>query len=133
MKAAVLAVAALVLTGCGGRSTSSSGDAPRVGTVALTISISAGKQDRLTKEWTLTCPDEGTLPNAERACKRLDAMGKPFATVPKSAACTEVYGGPQVAEVRGRFRGRGVSAHFSRTNGCEIARWDRVRFLFPDA
>jgi hypothetical protein len=55
----------------------------------------------------------------------------PFATVPKGAACTLVYGGPQMADVRGRFRGRRVQATFSRTNGCEIERWDRVRFLFP--
>ena len=25
-----------------------------------------------------------------------------------------------------------VRASFSRTNGCELARWTRVRFLFPD-
>lgn len=126
-----LALAALAVTGCMGRSTSG-GEVPRAATTALTIEISAGKQDRLTKVWTLICPDRGTLPQPQRACKRLDAIKKPFAPTPKSAACTLVYGGPQVAEVRGRFRGRKVSARFTRTNGCEIARWNRVRFLFPD-
>ena len=38
--------------------------------------------------------------------------------------CTEIYGGPQTATVTGTFRGEPVSAEFSRTNGCEIARWD---------
>jgi hypothetical protein len=46
-------------------------------------------------------------------------------------ACIEIYGGPQVAEVRGTFRGRQVAARFSREDGCQIERWDRVRFLFP--
>jgi Subtilisin inhibitor-like len=101
-----------------------------VSSTALTIAISADKSDRLTKVWTLTCPAGGTLPRARRACERLAAIESPFAPVPKGAACTLVYGGPQIAEVRGRFRGRRVSAHFSRTNGCEIARWNRVRFLF---
>jgi hypothetical protein len=60
-------------------------------------------------------------------------MDHPFAPVPKSAACTLIYGGPQVAEVDGKFRGRKVNARFTRQNGCEIARWNRVRFLFPNA
>ena len=51
--------------------------------------------------------------------------------LPKGVACTEVYGGPQKAEVRGRFRNHRVLALFTRTNGCEIARWDKVQFLFP--
>jgi Subtilisin inhibitor-like len=133
VKVAVLALAALVVTGCMGRSTAGTGNAgpaPVVSSTALTIAISADKSDRLTKVWTLTCPAGGTLPRARRACERLAAIESPFAPVPKGAACTLVYGGPQIAEVRGRFRGRRVSAHFSRTNGCEIARWNRVRFLF---
>ena len=96
----------------------------------LTIEISAGKSDRPTKVWTLTCPEGGTLPQSRRACERLSAIKKPFAPIPKSSACTLIYGGPVVADVHGRYRGRRVSAHFARTNGCEIARWNRVRFLF---
>jgi len=111
--------------------TETAGRAPPVGSTALTIEISAGKSDRLTKVWTLTCPDQGSLPQPRRACERLAPMKKPFAATPKSSACTLVYGGPQVATVRGRFRGRTVSTRFSRTNGCEISRWNRVRFLFP--
>jgi hypothetical protein len=33
--------------------------------------------------------------------------------------------------VTGRFRGVRIRARFNRRNGCEIARWNRVRFLFP--
>ena len=133
VKAVFLALAALAVTGCMGRGTSGSETvrAAPVGSTALTIEVSAGKSDRPTKVWTLTCPDRGTLPQPRRACERLTALDKPFAPTPKSAACTLIYGGPEVATVRGRFQGRKVSAHFSRTNGCEIARWNRVRFLFP--
>ena len=44
--------------------------------------------------------------------------------------CTEVYAGPAVANARGRYLGRRVSAWFMRTDGCQIARWNRLRFLF---
>ncbi len=130
--AVVLALAALAVTGCtAGRATTGTAGPPALYSTALTIEISAGKSDRPTKVWKLTCPDGGTLPDARRACERLAAIKKPFAPIPKSAACTLIYGGPVVADVRGRLRGGKVSAHFARTNGCEIARWNRVRFLFP--
>jgi hypothetical protein len=82
--------------------------------------------------WTLRCaPVGGTLPHRATACRRLAALKKPFAPTPANVACTEIYGGPQVALVTGRFRGRPVRAHFDRKDGCEIARWQRVGFLFP--
>ena len=95
----------------------------------LEISLSA-RGDSVTRTWTLRCPPGGTLPNPAEACRRLEKVDHPFAPVPKSAACTLIYGGPQTAEVGGTFKGRPVKAHFSRGNGCEIARWNRVRFLF---
>jgi hypothetical protein len=51
-------------------------------------------------------------------------MARPFAPVPAGTMCTEIYGGPQTATVTGRFRGEPVSAGFSRTDGCQVARWD---------
>jgi hypothetical protein len=36
-----------------------------------------------------------------------------------------------MAEVEGLYRGETVDAKFTRTDGCEIARWDRHAFLFP--
>jgi hypothetical protein len=126
----VLALVALVATGCAGRSTGGGGKAS---STDLEISVSAAGRDTLTKHWTLRCPAGGTLPNPARACRRLEALDHPFAPVPKTAACTLIYGGPQIAEVAGTFRGRKVNARFTRQNGCEIARWNRVRFLFPNA
>jgi hypothetical protein len=84
------------------------------------------------KTYTLHCaPLGGTLPKRAEACAKLARMTRPFAPVPKNTACTDLYGGPQQALVTGRLRGYSVRAGFSRTNGCEIARWNRVRFLFP--
>jgi hypothetical protein len=51
--------------------------------------------------------------------------------VPKGTACTQVFGGPQTARVAGTYRGRRIRAGFNRQDGCEIARWNRVVFLFP--
>jgi hypothetical protein len=58
-------------------------------------------------------------------------MSQPFRRVPRDAVCLEIYGGPQTALVTGRLRGRRVRARFNRHDGCEIGRWNRVRFLFP--
>lgn len=44
--------------------------------------------------------------------------------------CTQIYGGPEEAEVAGTFEGAQVQAIFSRQNGCEIDRWDRLAAVF---
>jgi hypothetical protein len=130
MRIAALALAALAATGCMGR-TSSGGEESTSPAANLEISISIRGSEAPTKVWTLHCPAGGTLPNAADACRKLGELQDPFAPIPKGAACTQIYGGPEIADVRGSFRGRPVAAHFSRGNGCEIARWNRVRFLFP--
>jgi hypothetical protein len=84
--------------------------------------------------WTLRCaPAGGTLPRPALACRRLEALGaKLFAPVPRGAVCTEIYGGPQVARIIGMVEGDRVWARFSRTNGCQIDRWDRLSpWLLP--
>jgi hypothetical protein len=126
---AALGLVVLVATGCMGRG-ADGGSEMKPGPTTLEISVSA-RGEGPTKTWTLRCPSGGTLPNAARACSRLLRLDDPFAPVPKDVACTEIYGGPQVAEVRGTFRGRRVNTRFSRTDGCEISRWNTVRFLFP--
>ena len=84
--------------------------------------------------YTLECaPVRGTLPKRAAACTKLMRVERPFAPTPMGMACTQIYGGPQEALVTGRFRGKLVRARFSRKDGCEIARWNRVRFLLPGA
>jgi hypothetical protein len=132
---ALVAVAA-VATGCAaGQATSGSGSSTVVkpgGRTALEIATWRRGTDGPVRVWTLRCPPGGTLPAAARACSRLDALGaKAFKPVPPNMACTQVYGGPQVAEVRGTFDGRRIKARFTRVDGCQIDRWNRHRFLFP--
>jgi hypothetical protein len=55
-----------------------------------------------------------------------------FEPVPADRACTELYGGPQTATVRGTWGGETVDATFERTDGCEIDRWDRLGTTFFD-
>jgi subtilisin inhibitor-like len=136
VRAAVLALVALAATGCMGRTSDGTGaptgTVPRIaGDTKLEISVSIGGSEAPTKTWTLECPNGGTLPHPERACAKLAVMDDPFAPTPKGKACTQVFGGPEVADVTGTFRGKPVNAHFTKGNGCEIARWDSVEFLFP--
>jgi hypothetical protein len=98
----------------------------------LTITIWPAGRAHPARVWTLRCrPVGGTLPERRSACTQLSASPRPFAPTPPGTACTQIYGGPQVAIVRGSFRGRRVWATFARRNGCEIERWNRVAFLLP--
>jgi hypothetical protein len=40
-----------------------------------------------------------------------------------------IYGGPEEATVVGVVNGEEVDAAFSRSNGCELDRWDRMATL----
>jgi hypothetical protein len=104
-----------------------------VATTSLQITVWPNGQGEAPKRtYTLKCaPVSGTLPGRAAACRKLTPMIRPFRPTPRNRACTDIYGGPQVALVTGRFRGRSVRAEFGRKNGCEIARWNRVAFLFP--
>lgn len=66
-----------------------------------------------------------TLPDPAGALAAVERFGEdiffPKPGPPK--LCTQQYGGPQVAVVTGSINGRPVSVTFSRTDGCEIARW----------
>ncbi len=95
----------------------------------LTVSVDDGSGTPST--WTLTCePVGGEVPDPEQACTELGTVGPSvFAPPPKDQMCTQVFGGPEVATVTGTFAGEPVSASFSRTDGCEIARWESVSSL----
>ena len=102
--------------------------APVPGESSVTVTLDDGSGT--TSTWTLTCAAGGTAggdhPDAAAACAALAAAGDPFKPVPKDMACTMVFGGPQKATVRGTWDGQAVTAAFDRTDGCQIARWDRI-------
>ncbi len=49
-----------------------------------------------------------------------------FAPIPGDTACAEIYGGPATARVDGVLDGKPLHSTFTRTNACEMERWDRV-------
>lgn len=131
-------------TGCGseraggGSGAKASGGASSAGATVsptpatrLDISVKASKQAQA-KQWTLTCdPVGGTHPEADKACVALSkAKTDWFAPVAKDAVCTEIYGGPEEATVKGVWRGKQIDATFKRNNGCELTRWTNVGALF---
>jgi hypothetical protein len=88
---------------------------------------------------TLTCDSDGPRAtgylrhrNATKLCARAYAL-EPFLSSPpdRDRACTEIYGGPDRARIRGNVRGAAVDRRFSRTDGCEIADWDTAQKLLP--
>ena len=103
-----------------------------VATTSLHITVWPEGPGKARQTYTLRCaPAAGTLPKRAAACARLARMTRPFAPTPKNVVCTQLYGGPAEALVTGRLRGYSVNARFGRQDGCEVARWNRVAFLFP--
>ncbi|MEU4892303.1 SSI family serine proteinase inhibitor [Streptomyces sp. NPDC044780] len=100
--------------------------------LVITVSETGEPDDAAT--YVLAChPTGGTHPRARAACAQLDSETEwgrdPFAPVPPGAMCTGQYGGSATARVTGHWAGRHVNAWFNRTNGCEIARWNRFSIV----
>jgi hypothetical protein len=113
----------LVVAGCG--SGAGGGDAaePPQPRYDLQITFWPEGKDSESRTATLTCePNGGTHSDPAKACAALDAHPEALHPVPGDVACTEIYGGDQVALVEGD----GMRAVLNRTNGCEIARWDAL-------
>ena len=95
----------------------------------------------------MTVDDDGAAAPASRRELRLDCA-KPtdsaacgaaagvsaadLASTPADTACTQLFGGPEEATIKGTIRGNPVDATFSRSDGCEISRWERVAPLLAE-
>jgi hypothetical protein len=112
-----------------------SGSQPGADNTKLTITVRMSPTAHpITR--TLSCdPPGGTAPDAASACAALTKVavvkgGDPFAPTPKGQMCTQIYGGPQTATVKGTWNGRPVDTTFGRRNGCEVKRWNDLAALF---
>jgi hypothetical protein len=128
---AFVAAVALVLAlpACGGEDEDPGGDEPSPRT-ALVIVVQPEGPGGPELEASLECdPPGGTHPDPEAACRALFANRQALEPVAADAICTQLYGGPNRATIRGTLEGREVAAELNRTNGCEIDRWDRLKHL----
>ncbi|MCX2967868.1 MULTISPECIES: SSI family serine proteinase inhibitor [Streptomyces] len=89
------------------------------------------------ERFVLEChPVGGDHPQAREACAAVERATQGRAPsvwepVDENQMCTQIYGGPQTARITGEWGGREVDARFSRENGCEIHRWDRLTPALP--
>jgi len=131
---ASLAAVLLVAAGCGA---GTEVDPPRPAPTSLTIAFEPRGPEGPTLRATLGCnPHVGTHPNRFAACAALLGNLSALDPVPGDVACTEIFGGPERARIRGIVTSRGqgvvereIDARLSRSNGCEIERWDRLEPL----
>jgi hypothetical protein len=142
VKIVALALAVLALSACGAEDASDTGTGAGSGpppatnsgepATSLTVEVAqTGFQHGATQTTTLECdPVGGTNPLSAESCAALAAHPEALEPVPPDTACTMIFGGPEEARVSGTFQGEEIEASFSRTNGCEIDRWDSLAPLF---
>lgn len=79
--------------------------------------------------------DAGTL-DAAAACLALnetEVRDRLLTDAHLSRICTEIYGGPEVAEITGTLDDEAVDAAVNRVDGCGIDDWDRMlATMLPD-
>jgi hypothetical protein len=132
MRAALVLVAlALLASGCGDDDEQSAAASPSGALAELTVTVdNDGDGGGGAKTADVSC-DAASDSDVCGAVAKLDA--KAFEPTPGDMACTQQFGGPETATVKGTLNGEPVDAEFSRTNGCEIARWKQVQPLLGAA
>ena len=132
----VLLLPLALLAACGG--TTDAGGAPASGSAAASSSPAdelvvelVAEQGGAAQTYRLSCDPQpaGDLPDPAAACTQLAGQSDPFAALPADTICTQLFGGPQTAQVTGRWAGEPVDLQLSRTDGCRIAQWDRLGAL----
>jgi hypothetical protein len=122
-----LALICASLAACGDEAKSAGGsDATK-----LTVRVDGdGTGPAKARTLELDCSN-GEHADACAAAAKLSAAD--LAPTPADSACTQIYGGPETATIKGTLNGEKVDAKFSRTDGCEIHRWETAQPLLDEA
>lgn len=125
--AAVIGGVAALAAACGSQAAPGhAGPTAKPASSSLVISVAAA-YGGTPHRWTLTCgPAGGTHPDAQAACAALAKVSHPFAPVASGVMCPMIASGPQTATITGTWHGQQVSARYSRVNGCQTARWNKL-------
>jgi hypothetical protein len=127
---AVACALALLAPGCGDDDDDDQSQQDAV--VDLTVVVWPEGPDGRKETRQIVCQQLGKQATRPQ-CQHLAGLAKEqLEPVPRDTACTQIYGGPAVAQVRGTLPGGTVDARFDRTDGCQIERWDRNRVLLGD-
>jgi len=124
----ILAMLAAVI-GCGGAKDDEAASTASLADLTVTVDPDGkGSKEAKTADVRCASADDSDV------CKSVDGM-KPevFEPVPGDTACTQQYGGPETATVKGTLHGETIDAKFSRVNGCEISRWEQAAPLLEAA
>src|SRR5215210_5399924 len=128
-------LAALALAGCGGEE--EAGDGSAAGTPAPTTQLTVrvdpdGDGPEQAKQARVSC-DQGSRERGSPCAAAAKLRPADFEPTPDDVACTELFGGPQTATISGTLEREPVEGRFSRQDGCEIARWEKVSALLAEA
>jgi hypothetical protein len=124
-----LILAAAALAACGEDGTpATSGDDENLASLVVRVDDD-GDGPNAARELELECdaPTDSSACGAAAGTSAAD-----LAPTEEGKACTQLFGGPQTASIKGTLRGEEVDATFSRRDGCEIARWERVAPLLEE-
>jgi hypothetical protein len=124
----VAVLAALSLAACGSdepTTPATGGGSDELANLVVTLDAD-GQESQPAKELKVDC----AAPTDSPACGAAAGISAAdLAATEEDVACTQQFGGPETATITGTLRGEPVNVRFSRSDGCEIARWDRVKPL----
>ena len=128
-----LAALMLALAGCGGEEEAGDGSVPGRPAPATQLTVRVdpdGDGPDRARQSRISCHVESQDRMCDVAAKLRPADFEP---TPDDVACTQLFGGPQTATISGTLEREQVDGRFSRHDGCEIARWEKVAALLAGA
>ena len=121
---------AAALAGCGSdEGTQAAGPTGQLANLVVTVDDDGARGTQKPRELKLDC----AKPTDSQACGAAAGVSAADLQEPRpDVACTQIYGGPEEATIKGKIRGEAVDASFKRTDGCQISRWDGVKALLAE-